>query len=427
MRVLLIGSRGRTQAIAKALKSHKNVTLYALMDKLNNGIADLSFHYELDDIADLDVIDDFVQRNQIEMIVVVSLKTLIKGAVNYFNEIGIPTLGASALCAWLEADKAFLRSLMQDNDIEGNPDFMVFFEKDQALECINQVDFALVVKPAGVTSRAGVKIEGIHLRDKSQTRAYVEQIFDENIGNMSCVVLEPKLLGQEFIVQVITDGKAIVPFPLVKEFNLLNEPESLAHAPGMGSYSDASHLLPFLDQQALDDSLLIIRRILNTLKEQYSENYKGFLSGKFMITHQGIKLLGMNVGPDDPGILNVLPLLKTDLLEIFKAIVGERLDQVAVEFEPLASVCKYIAPQDLSRTEGNILVQKDDRKIADMGINLWQSCFQVQENVYQPAPRLFAVSATGHNVEEAYRKCHRGLNHLKCLPVEQHQKYGKIR
>ncbi|MFO7978721.1 MAG: hypothetical protein R6U64_08690 [Bacteroidales bacterium] len=426
MRVLLIGSRGRTQAIARTLTKNKNVTVYALMDKLNNGIADLSFHYEVDDIADLDVIDDFVEKNKIEMIVVVSVKTLLKGAVNYFNEIGIPTIGPSALCTWLEADKGFLRSLMQDNDIEGNPDFMVFFEKEQALDYISQADFALVVKPAGITLQAGVRIEGIHLNDKSQTKAYVEEIFDQNIGNMPCVVLEPKLLGQEYVVQVLTDGKTVVPFPVVKEFNLLNDPVTV-NAPGMGSYSDASHMLPFLDQQSLDDSLLIIRRILTALREQYSENYKGFLSAKFMITHQGIRLLGINVGPDDPAALNVLPLLKTDLLEIFRAIATEGLDEIAVEFEPLATVCKYVVPNESAMTNSNILIQIDDQKIADLGINLWQSCFQVQDNVYQPGPRLFAISATGRSFEEAYRKCNRGLNCLKCIHTEQHQKYGKIR
>ena len=98
MRVLLIGRWGKTHALAKALVKSKNVVLYSLMDKKNNGIAELSEHYELCDIKNINEIEKYVKTHKIEMIVVVPELSLEQDITTYFNKKGIPSIGPSKFC-----------------------------------------------------------------------------------------------------------------------------------------------------------------------------------------------------------------------------------------------------------------------------------------------------------------------------------------
>jgi len=413
MRVLIIGRWGKTHALAKALSKSKGIELHSLMDKKNTGIAKVAKHYKICDIKNIKIIDEYVENNNIELIVVVPEFSLKQGVTSYFNKRGIPCIGPTKFCTKLEEDKAFLRNLMKENNINEFPDFNIFFDEKRAVDFINNCDYPMVIKPAGVTEGDGVKVMGIQLKDKIETIDYVKNIFENLIGDIPCVLIEKKIEGEEYTIQFFCDENTMIPTPAIRDYKLLKEGDSGLNTPGMGSYSDSNHLLPFLSEQQYNNSIQIILKILNVLKEKYNENYKGFLSGQYMLTKEGIRLIEINVRPGDSEILNIMPILKTDFLQICMAIAEDKLDELDIIFEKKATVCKYVVPNGFPTPKGEYNILIDSEKINNIGAHLFQSCFEIEENIFQPSPRLFAITGVGNTIQEANNICEEGLSCIK--------------
>ena len=410
MKVLLIGRWGKTHALAQALAKSKDVELFSLMDKKNNGIAELCKDYKICDISDIKQIEPYVTEKNIDLLVVVPEFSLNRGVTDYFSKKGLPCVGPSEFCTKLEGDKGFLRFLMKENNIDAYPDFQIFYDKEKAAEFISNYPKPVAVKPAGVTEGDGVKVVGKQLKDKEEAIAYAEEIFDKAIGELPSVLIEERIEGEEYTLQLFCDGENILHSPAIRDYKLLNEGDSGLNTPGMGSYSSQDHLLPFLTYPLFDESIEIIRQILDAMLEKYNERFKGFLSGQYMLTEDGIKLIEINVRPGDSEILNTIPLLETDFGIICEAIATGTLDSIDISFKKLASVCKYVVPEGFPTPTGLAEVHIDREKIENAGAHLFQSCFEQEENLYQPSPRLFAVTGLGETIEGANEKCEEGLS-----------------
>ncbi|MFO7755413.1 MAG: phosphoribosylamine--glycine ligase [Bacteroidales bacterium] len=413
MKILIIGRWGKTHALAKALAKSRDAELYSFMDRNNSGIAELSAGYRIGDITDIPAIEKYVQEEGIEMILVVPEMSLQQEVTTYFNNKGIPSIGPSEFCARLETDKGFTRKLMKENNIDGSPGFKVFFDKREAVYFIRNYPGPVAVKPAGVTSGDGVKVMGIQLADKDDAVAYAEEIFDKAIGGIPSVIIEEKIEGEEYTIQMLSDGKTVLTMPAVRDYKLLEEGDAGLNTPGMGSCSYPDHLLPFLSRENFDKSVEMVEKILDVLREKHGEKYKGFLSGQYMLTRDGIKLVEINVRPGDSEILNITPILKTDFLEICKALAEERLDEIEPEFENKATVCKYVVPEGFPTPSGHFKLKIDHDCLNKTGAHLFQSCFEVQENVFEPSPRLFALTGVGDCLESAYDQCEKAISCIK--------------
>ncbi|NLF20620.1 MAG: phosphoribosylamine--glycine ligase, partial [Clostridiaceae bacterium] len=67
--------------------------------------------------------------------------------------------------------------------------------------------------------------------------------------------------------------------------------------------------------------------------------FQGVLYFGLMLTADGPKVIEYNARFGDPETQVILPLLKTDLLEIMEAIEEHRLDAVSMEWEDMACAC----------------------------------------------------------------------------------------
>ena len=114
---------------------------------------------------------------------------------------------------------------------------------------------------------------------------------------------------------------------------------------GMGTYSDASHSLPFLKKSEIKQAQKINELTALALKNKFGYGYKGVLYGGFIATSEGVKLIEYNARFGDPEAMNVLSLLKSDFIDICKGITGGNLKNIDVHFRNRASVCKYAVPK----------------------------------------------------------------------------------
>ncbi len=414
MKILLVGRWGKTHALAKALKSNKDVKLFSLMDKKNQSIIELSEEYQLIDLTDKDEIERYVLEKKFDLVVITPEMTLKTGITDILRQIGVPTVGASKTSSLLESDKVFLRKLLKRHKFDAAVDYQVFYNKNDACNFLKKSDQEYAIKPAGVTDGEGVKVMGKQLENRDEAMEYIEYIFKENLGKLPYILLEERLIGEEFSLQAFTDGNTLVPMPAVRDYKMLREGDSGTNTPGMGAYSDVNHLLPFLSRTTYEQAADTLRSILKIMQTENGAIYKGFITGQFMLTENGMKLFEINVRPGDAEILNIIPILETDFTEICMAIAEGTLNKLKISYAPKATVSKYIVPPGFplpSKKAVRLEIDKD--MIREKGGTLFQSCFDVAENIFEPSPRLFAVTATAGDIYTAGKKCEECLKHIK--------------
>jgi phosphoribosylamine--glycine ligase len=265
---------------------------------------------------------------------------LAAGVVDELEKRGIPCIGPTRLLAQLESSKAFTRELVARHGIPGNPEYRVFRDLAGVEPYLRQLgEFA--VKPDGLTAGKGVKVSGTHLGSIDEALGYAREV----LGAHPAVVIEEKLDGEEFSLQSFCDGVHVVDMVVVQDHKRAHEGDRGPNTGGMGSYSCEDHRLPFLSAEDIRAASAINAAVAQALLRDTGQRYRGILYGGFMVTRQGVRLLEYNARLGDPEALNVLPLLKTDLVDICEAIVRGTLDRVPVEFEKLATVCKYVVPE----------------------------------------------------------------------------------
>ena len=167
----------------------------------------------------------------------------------------------------------------------------------------------------------------------------------ECIEECGKVVIEEKLIGPEFSLISFVSGTQVVDTPAVQDHKRAYEGDTGPNTGGMGTYSDADHSLPFLQDSDIARAKEINREVAVALEKECGEPYKGILYGGFIVTKKGVQLIEYNSRFGDPEALNILPLLKSDFVAICQGVINGKLTDDLASFENKATVCLYITPE----------------------------------------------------------------------------------
>lgn len=397
MKVLVVGTGAREHAIADALKD--DVELYCYMSKVNPGISKIA-EFAQGDEGEIEKVAKFAVDNNIDIAFIGPEAPLGKGIVDELEKNGISCVGPSQSAARIETDKSFMRKLFEDYDIEGSLVYKVFDNYDDVSAFLDDFDRDVVVKPVGLTGGKGVKIVGDHLKDNQEAKEYSKEVIDNAMGGFTQVIIEERLIGEEFTIQAFCDGTHLTPMPAAQDHPHAFEGDVGAITGGMGSYSDKGGLLPFLSQDDYDEAVKIMEATLKAIAKE-AEPYKGILYGQFMLTADGPKLIEYNARFGDPEAMNVLPLLKTPLADVCQAIVDGNLDKV--EFNDKASVCKYIVPDGYPETShAGETIEVDEKAIEDLGAKVFYAAVGLEDDeIHLSGSRALGIVASGDSIGEA--------------------------
>ena len=341
MNVLVIGNGGREHAIVAALaKSPKVGKLYCM--KGNAGIAELAECVNVDYMDNAAVGDWLDAHKDVEYTVIAPDDPLAAGLADELERRGHRVFGPDKRAAQIEASKSFAKSLMKKYGIP-TAAYEVFDDYEKALDYVRGGRFPVVLKADGLALGKGVLI----CEDLAAAEAGLKQIMlDKAFGAAgNKVVVEEFLTGKEFTpgeevsVLTFTDGKTIVPMiPSCDHKRALDGDKGL-NTGGMGTFTPC----PFYDKEVADE--VIGKILLPTVAAMNAEGcpFKGVLYCGLMRTPEGMKVVEYNSRFGDPETQVVLPMLKTDLLEIFEAVTDGRLADVKIEWEEGACVCVVLA------------------------------------------------------------------------------------
>jgi phosphoribosylamine--glycine ligase len=412
MRVLAVGGGAREHAIVAAL-ARSGADVYAALKNRNPGISRAAKECAYVDETDVANVVEFAKAKGVELAVVGPEAPLEAGLADGLRKAGIPTASPSRSAAMIETSKSFMRELLAKHRVTGSLQFALAEDLAGVRAALDRMGTDIVVKPTGLTGGKGVKVFGEHMTTVEDIMAYADEILSNRIGGQAKVVIEEKLVGEEFTVQAFCDGRRVVPMPAVQDHKRAYEGDKGPNTGGMGSYSQEDGLLPFLGRGDYEGAVAIMQQVVDALRKEGSE-YHGTLYGQFMLTKDGPRVIEFNARFGDPEAMNVLSLLRSDFTRICERMAGGGIAPKDAEFHGKASVCKYVVPQGYgvkSLTGEEIKV--DEAAIAREGALLYYANVNEKDGrVFTTSSRSVGVVGLAGSIDEAERIAEIALGHV---------------
>jgi phosphoribosylamine--glycine ligase len=353
--VLVVSYGSREAAIIDALKRSQEYDVEIFVaDKQRNpfNVKRAAEHIVIPDL-NIKQINQFADANKerIDFAIVGPEKPIIEGVRDLVEkETGIPFICPTREYA-LEGSKIKQRLLFDEIAPEINPRFRVFdpencksvaHVKKAVYDWLDELANQAVIKPDKPTAGKGVGVWGDHFSDR-------EQLFEHFLSNYQYgpVIVEEKIEGEESSFQAFCDGKHLVPLADTRDYKRAFDGDKGPNTGGMGSYKNVGDILPFMTEDDRAKELKIASRIFDKLKQK--TNDKTVLRGvplylAFMNTGKGLKILENNSRPGDPEIINILPILEDDFIDVCYRMLEGNLTQIASR--GVASVVTYKVPPD---------------------------------------------------------------------------------
>jgi phosphoribosylamine--glycine ligase len=330
VKILVVGGGGREHAMVwKLAQSPRKPTLYCAPG--NAGIESLAtcVPVKADDIAGLKT---FVHSEKIDLTVVGPEAPLALGIVDEFRKSKLKIFGPTKGAARIEASKVFSKEIMNRAKIL-TPRAQSFDRVASALAYLDQHELPVVVKADGLAQGKGVVVAATRDEAKQAVRDSMEQAVFGQAGQR--VLIEEFLDGEELTIMAFTDGWTVVPMLPAQDHKRVGDLDRGPNTGGMGAYCPAP-----LGTKALCEQ--VTRQILYPAVEALSRMgcpFQGVLYAGLMIVKGTPYVLEFNARMGDPETQVVLPLLKTDLLEVIEAVIEHRLDQLMVDWHNETAVC----------------------------------------------------------------------------------------
>ena len=328
MIICIIGSGGREHAICKTVSLSPKVNkIYCIPG--NAGTQELAENINLD-IDNFEKILKFLKDSKVDLVIVGPEKPLVNGIVNYLESNDIKVFGPRKIPSQLEGSKTFTKNICKKYNIP-TARFGIFEKKENSLDFLKNSKFPIVIKADGLAAGKGVYIS----KNFSEAEEAVNEVFDGKFGKAEKILVEEFLNGEEMSFFIVCDGKDFKLFQTAQDHKRVFEGDEGKNTGGMGAYSPSGLINKTLENKIIEKIISPTLRAINEM----GEKYKGFLYAGLMIIDNEPFLIEYNVRMGDPECQTILPILKTDLIDIFNACCDENLENLNIEWKEEKSLC----------------------------------------------------------------------------------------
>ncbi|MGI6777566.1 MAG: phosphoribosylamine--glycine ligase [Acetivibrionales bacterium] len=417
MKVLVVGGGGREHTIIwKIAQSPLVNKIYCTPG--NGGISRFAECLPINDM-DIDGVVNFSRENKVDMVVVAPDDPLAAGMVDALEKAGIRAFGPSSKAAIIESSKSFSKNLMKKYSIP-TARYEVFDNSEHAVEYLRHQEYPIVVKADGLALGKGVIIaRGFDEAQEAVNRIMVSKEFGD-AGNK--VVIEEFLKGPEVSVLAFTDGKSIVPMVSSQDHKRAFDNDEGPNTGGMGAFSPSRI---YTDEMAEYCMKNIFRPTVDAMNAE-NRKFKGVLYFGLIVTEDGPKVLEYNARFGDPETQVVLPRLKSDLIEIFQAVIEERLHTVKVEWDDNAAVCVVIASggYPVKYEKGYEIFGIEEAGKED-GVFVFHAGTKREKGKYYTAGgRVLGVTALQPTLDKAISKAYEGVSKISFANMHYRKDIG---
>ncbi|WP_330443975.1 phosphoribosylamine--glycine ligase [Flavobacterium sp. C4GT6] len=408
MNILLLGSGGREHALAwKMLQSPQCSKLFVAPG--NAGTSAIANNVNINP-TDFEAVKKLVQQENIGMVVVGPEDPLVKGVYDYFKNdselSNVPVIGPSKYAAQLEGSKEFAKKFLVKNNIP-TAAYESFTKEtvEQGCEFLTTLKAPYVLKADGLAAGKGVLI----INDLAEAQQELRNMLvDAKFGQASTkVVIEEFLDGIELSCFVLTDGESYKLLPMAKDYKRIGEGDTGLNTGGMGAVSP----VPFADAEFLEKiETLIVKPTIQGFKNE-NIDYKGFVFIGLIKVGNDPYVIEYNVRMGDPETEVVMPRVKSDLVEAFKALHNGTLAETAFEIDERSAATIMLVsggyPEDYEK--GKVITGLD--KVED-SLVFHAGTKDDNGNVVTNGGRVIAVTSYGADFKEAIKKSYQNIDKL---------------
>jgi phosphoribosylamine--glycine ligase len=404
LKILVVGGGGREHTLVwKIAQSPRVEEVFAAPG--NAGTATMAENLNLRP-TDMEGLGKAAKEKGIDLVVVGPEGPLASGVVDYFNDLGIPIFGPTEAATQIESSKVFARNLMQKYGIPC-PRGAVFSSYSEAREYLQGQRLPVVIKADGLAAGKGVIIAGSLTEAQKALDDMMKAKVFGSAGDR--VVIDEYLSGREVSLIAFTDGKTVSPMMPACDYKKIGDNDQGPNTGGMGSYSPPGLFSGRMTEKVTKDILLPAVRAL--AKEGVS--YKGVLYAGLMIVDGEPVVLEFNARFGDPETQVILPLLKTDLVDILMAVVQGNLDRVKIDWSVDACIGVVMASDGypggyktgfpiwgIDTVDKGVLVFHAGTKLDSDGI------------IYTDGGRVLTAVGMGRDMAEAREKVYRNIGRI---------------
>lgn len=418
MKVLVVGGGGREHAIIMKLAESPKVTeLYCAPG--NGGISKYAKCFPVA-ATDVDGMVKLAKDLQVDLVFVAPDDPLVLGMVDAMQEAGFATFGPNKAAAIIEGSKVFSKNLMKKYQIP-TASYEVFHTPEDAMRYMEEKDqFPIVVKADGLALGKGVMIP----QNLEEARDAIHTIMEDRIFGESGanVVIEEFLTGPEVSVLCFTDGKAIAPMVSSMDHKRAYDEDLGPNTGGMGTVAPNPYYTDEVAKQCMETIFLPTIQAM----QQEGRPFKGCLYFGLMLTPNGPKVIEYNCRFGDPETQVVLPLLKTDFVDIIEAISKETLSDLDIQWKDGCAACVVMAsggypksyPKGLPISGLNAQGQTAHCLVYHAGTQ-----YDGQQFV-TAGGRVLGVTATADTLKDALARAYDGVNEIHFDQVHYRKDIG---
>ncbi|MHB8240790.1 MAG: phosphoribosylamine--glycine ligase [Solirubrobacteraceae bacterium] len=409
MRTLIVGNGGRESALAAAMAEHSE--LHAFVGHENPSIvraaAASGGSHALGDVCDPEAVAAFARDRDVDIAMVSADEPLRAGVVDALLAQGTRAVGPTRAGSEIEWNKTFARELLAEVAPEASPLLRVARDSREVEEAIAFFGSTPVaVKPPGLTGGKGVKVMGPHLASHDDARDYAVSLLEAGKGGEG-VHIEEKIVGAEFTIQAISDGKRVVFPPSTYDYPFRYDGDEGPGTGGMGSLSMPSSTLPFMTPEHYSTACSIIERVIHRLGEQ-GRHFTGVMNSGFFATAEGVKVIEFNARFGDPECMNIMSLFDGSWPHAMEQIAAGRLAPEDVPLRDEASVVLYLVSPDYAVRAGPAYeFNVDCQKLEAAGCRVFfSSAVAIGGDAYRTVgtSRAVALATTAPTLEQARRQ-----------------------
>lgn len=409
MKVLILGGGGREHAMAWSIMKSKHCEELFVAPG-NAGTDSIAKNVPIAPTEFLQI-KEFVEKENIKMIIVGPEAPLVAGIKDFFVDAGlndVHIIGPSKAAAMLEGSKDFAKRFMQENHIPTAAHATFTADSvDEGKDFLNNLSSPYVLKADGLAGGKGVLILESLQEAKDQLE---EMLLHQKFGEAADqVVIEEFLAGTEVSIFVLTDGDHYKIFPTAKDYKRIGDDDKGLNTGGMGAISP--NLLAndkFIKK--VEDR--IIRPTLNGLKKRQYD-YKGFLFLGLMIVDNEPFVIEYNVRLGDPETQAILPRIENDLLVMLQKTAQGKLKEIDLNIKKEFAATIVLASEGYpgSYENGRTITGLD--KAGKESIVLHAGTKLSGEKVTTSGGRVLTVTYLSNQLEDAVRMSYESAENIR--------------